>query len=188
MDIAFVIARFGYLAVLLGTMFEGETVLLLAGYAAHRGYLDLTAVIGVAWLGAALGDQGFFWLGRRHGARLLQSRPAWRGKIERALRRIERHPQTTILAMRFVWGLRMALPAALGMSHVHWQRFFWLNLLSAAVWAMLVAGIGWSFGTLIASHAAAWHRYEHWGMAGVLALAALAHGWQRRRTHAKEHT
>ena len=181
MDIAFLIARFGYAAVFAGTLLEGETVLLLAGYAAHRGYLDFAPVIGVAWLGATLGDQFFFWLGRRHARRLLAARPALNTKMARALAWIERHPDLAIIAMRFLWGLRTALPLALGMSTVSWWRFFWLNLLSAALWAVLIAGAGWSFGALIAQRAPAWHRYEHWGMAAVVVLALAARGWRRWR-------
>lgn len=181
MDIALLIARFGYAAVFAGTLLEGETVLLLAGYAAHRGYLDFAPVIGVAWLGATLGDQLFFWLGRRHARRLLAARPALNAKTARVTAWIERHPDLAIVAMRFLWGLRTALPLALGMSTVSWRRFFWLNLLSAALWAALVAGAGWSFGALIAQHAPTWHRYEHWGMAAVVVLALAARGWQRWR-------
>lgn len=181
MDIAYLIARFGYAAVFAGTLLEGETVLLLAGYAAHRGYLDFGIVVGVAWLGATLGDQLFFWLGRRHARRLLAARPALNTKIARALAWIARHPDLAILAMRFLWGLRTALPVALGMSRVSWRRFFWLNLVSAAGWATLIASAGWSFGALIARHAPAWHRYEHWGMAAIVGLALAAHGVHRWR-------
>lgn len=69
MDIAYLIACFGYAAVFVGTL-RGGTVLLLAGYAAHRGYLDSGLVVGVTWLGATLGDQLFFWRGCRHARRL----------------------------------------------------------------------------------------------------------------------
>ena len=187
MNTALLIAQFGYLAVLLGTVLEGETLLLLAGYSAHRGYLDLPTVIGVAWVGAMLGDQFFFWLGRRHALRLMRHFPTLRDKIELALQRIERHPTGIILTMRFLWGLRMALPAALGMSRIHWLKFSCLNSLSAMGWAALVAYIGWGFGAVIARHAAAWHHYEHWGMAGVILLALIwrvGRRWRARRTHA----
>ena len=49
MDLALLISRYGLLAVFLGCLLEGETLLLLAGYVAHRGYLDFAAVAGVAW-------------------------------------------------------------------------------------------------------------------------------------------
>lgn len=181
MDLPSLIAQFGYAAVLVGTVFEGETVLLLAGYSAHRGYLDFAAVTGIAWLGGMLGDQLFFWLGRRHGQRLIAHRPVLRARVELAFRLIERHPVPIILAMRFMWGLRMALPIAIGISTVSGKRFFWLNLLSAALWAPLVAGIGWAFGALLADHAAMLHHYEHWVMAGMAAAALLLQALARWR-------
>lgn len=172
MDIAALIARYGYAAVFLGTLFEGETVLLLAGYAAHRGYLDFAALTGVAALGALSGDQFLFWLGRRHGTMLLQRRPALRGKVQHALDLIQRHPAGVILAMRFMWGLRIALPVAVGLSTVNRWRFFWLNLASGVLWAPLVGGAGYIFGALVSRHLATLHRIEHWLMLG-LALAVL---------------
>jgi membrane protein DedA with SNARE-associated domain len=173
MDLPSLIAQFGYAAVLVGTVLEGETVLLLAGYSAHRGYLDFAAVVGIAWLGGALGDQFFFWLGRRHGQRLIARRPLLRTRVERAFTLIERYPVAVILTMRFMWGLRMALPIAIGISRVGWRRFLWLDLLSSALWAPLVAGIGWAFGALLERDAAMLRHYEHWVMAGMAAAALL---------------
>ena len=56
----------GYWAVLVGTFFEGETVLLLGGFAASQGYLVLRWVIVVAFFGTLCADQLFFFLGRRY--------------------------------------------------------------------------------------------------------------------------
>ena len=47
------------------------TILLIAGFAAHRGYLDLVGVVAVAATGGFLGDQAFFWLGRLRGKAVL---------------------------------------------------------------------------------------------------------------------
>ncbi len=184
MDLAALIAQYGYAAVFLGTLFEGETVLLLAGYAAHRGYLDFAVLTGVAGLGAVTGDQFFFWLGRRHGSMLLQRRPALRGKVQYALDLIQQHPTKIILAMRFMWGLRIALPVAVGLSEVNHWRFFWLNLASAALWAPLVGGIGYIFGALLSRHLGTLHRVEHWLMmlGLVLAMLALRRHFKSRRT------
>jgi membrane protein DedA with SNARE-associated domain len=187
MDLPTLIDQFGYPTVLLGSALEGETVLLLAGYAAHRGYLDLAAVLACAWLGALLGDQFFFWLGRRHGPALLRSRETLAARVARSLELIERHPVQIILSMRFLWGLRMALPIAVGMSGIPWRRFLWLNAVSAIPWATLVGGAGYLFGALLTQHIAELHRVEHWIMALVLLLALALHGlaWLRRRARGR---
>ena len=62
-----VITGLGYLAILTGTVIEGETVLIAAGFAAQRGYLSLPLVLLAAWVGAASGDHFFFALGRCKG-------------------------------------------------------------------------------------------------------------------------
>jgi LPXTG-motif cell wall-anchored protein len=35
------LAKYGYIAILLGTVFEGETIMIMGGFSAHRGYMDL---------------------------------------------------------------------------------------------------------------------------------------------------
>ncbi|MBC2758536.1 DedA family protein [Thiobacillus sp.] len=181
MDIAALIAQYGYAAVFLGALFEGESVLLLAGYAAHRGYLDFPVLTVVAGVGAMTGDQFFFWLGRRHGQALLARRPVWRSKVEYALELVQRHPVGIILVMRFMWGLRIALPVAVGLSDVARWRFFWLNLASAALWAPLVGGAGYVFGALLSSHLAVLHQVEHWVMLGLVVVLLALRGFLHSR-------
>lgn len=68
MTIADFLSHYGYLALLIGTFLEGETILVLGGLAAHQGYLDLAGVILAAFAGSLMGDQFFFLLGRRRSA------------------------------------------------------------------------------------------------------------------------
>ncbi|MEO1767729.1 DedA family protein [Thiobacter aerophilum] len=186
MDVALLISRWGLLAVLLGSLLEGETVLVLAGFAAHRGYLDFAQVVAVAWLGAVLGDQFWFWLGRRHGRTFLARWPKQTTAIRRALRLIERHPARSVLFMRFAWGLRIALPVAMGMSGLPHGRFLLLNGLSAMLWAPAIAGAGWLFGDVLVRHLGDLARVEHWAALALVLLVLAVHlverRWARRRT------
>jgi len=180
MDLPSLIAHYGLITVLAGSLLEGETVLLLAGYAAHQGYLDFAAVVAVAAVGAVIGDQVWFVLGRREGNRLIARRPSLDGEVRRALALIEHHSVKILLAMRFAWGLRIALPVAVGISRIPWQRFTLLNLLSALLWAPMVAGVGYVFGALLARHIDGLHRVEHWGMLAVVMLALIVRLAARR--------
>jgi len=84
MDLQSIIENYGYAAILIGTFLEGETILVLAGLAAHQGYLVLTGVIFAAFLGSLSGDQLFFYLGRRHSQAVLSRRPSWKYLSERS--------------------------------------------------------------------------------------------------------
>ena len=66
---------FGYFALFLGTFFEGETILVLAGFLAFRGYMDINMVVLVAFFGSYAGDQLWYFMGRRHGRKLLARKP-----------------------------------------------------------------------------------------------------------------
>jgi membrane protein DedA with SNARE-associated domain len=185
MNIPDLIQTYGYFAVFIGTLLEGETVLLLAGYAAHQGLLNPYLVFLVAWLGATLGDQFYFWLGRRHGQGLMQRFPKLHGKIERALHLIENHPRKAIFSMRFIWGLRAAMPIALGLSRVSWPLFIVLNIISALVWAALITSLGFMFGAALSAWLGEMHHYEHWIVLALVLLALFTWHIYRNRNKAK---
>src|SRR5678815_2485716 len=102
LEYAPLIERYGYLATFAGTLVEGESLLILSGLAAHRGYLSFPMVVLVGGLGGALGDLLFFMLGRHYGNDLLARFPRFTPAAERVHAMIERHPAATILAVRFM--------------------------------------------------------------------------------------
>ncbi len=145
------IKNYGYLAVLFGTLLEGETVLLAAGFACHQGLLDWRLVAVLSMFGATLGDQSAFLVGRWKGTLLLRRFPS----LERALPRIEslmeKYHAPMILFVRFMYGMRIAGPLLLGMGRVPTARFALLNLIGAVLWVAVVASIGYSFGVTMTS-------------------------------------
>ena len=165
--------QYGYLLIFLGTFVEGETLLMLGGYFAHRGYLDLGGVVATSFIAAVCGDQLFFHLGRSHAKGLLARFPRLRDKVNLALSRVERHQVKVVLTMRFLWGLRIALPVALGLTSMSARKFFWLNLLSAAVWSCVFALIGFGTSRVVAQVVDNLHHYEKWIAVGLLDVAAL---------------
>ncbi len=112
------IETYGYWAVLVGTFLEGETILVLAGFAAHQSYLQLPALILAACCGSLCGDQLLFYLGRRHSAFVLRRRPAWKQRIERVKRKLIRYRNLFLVSFRFLYGLRIVTPFMVGMSSV----------------------------------------------------------------------
>ncbi len=176
------LVHFGYLAVLLGTFLEGETVLLMAGFAAHRGYLSLPGVIACAFLGTLLGDQLYFHLGRTRGPAFLARRPGWSRKVARAQALVQRHQDLVILGFRFLYGVRAVVPFVIGMSGVARGRFAALNAVAAAGWATAIGRLGYAVGEAAERALGEVERYE---LAVFAALAVLGAGfwlWRQRST------
>ncbi len=143
------VQTYGYWAILIGTFLEGETILVLGGLAAHMGYMDLSGVILAAFAGSLCGDQFFFFLGRRHSTFLLNRRPAWRSKLDRANRLMDRCQTPPILGFRLLYGLLTVIPFSICISSVPVLRFVLLNALGAIAWAAVVAGGGYLFGNAL---------------------------------------
>jgi len=152
--------HWGYFAILLGTFFEGETVLVVGGFAARRGYLTLGWVMLAAFVGAFAGDQLFFWMGRRWGRRAVERRPRWRARLHRVDALLARHGTALLVGFRFLYGLRSITPVALGASHVPAARFVALDAIGCAAWAAVVATIGWAFGAAVERVLGHVERYE----------------------------
>jgi membrane protein DedA with SNARE-associated domain len=146
MSLTELLQEYGYAAVLIGTFLEGETILVMAGFAAHRGYLSLPGVVLAAFCGSLLGDQLAFFLGRRYGARALSRFPRVASGVDRATSLLERRGDVLLVGFRFVYGIRNATPLAAGMSKLPFARFFVLNAIGAALWAVVVALGGYVFG------------------------------------------
>ncbi len=98
-----------------------------------------------------------------------------------ALRRVEDHQVKVVLTMRFLWGLRIALPIALGLTNMNAKRFLWLNLVSAAVWSCVFAVVGFGASRMFSALVADLQRHEKWIAAVLLLITVFALIWHLGR-------
>jgi membrane protein DedA with SNARE-associated domain len=190
MELQQLIADYGYLAILIGTFLEGETIVILSGVAAQLGYLDPLLVILSAFSGSFSGDQFYFFLGRRYGQRIINRRLSWQEGAEKVYRILQRHQDFLILTFRFYYGVRNVTPFALGASPVSWLRFLVLNAIGAIVWATTFCYAGYFFGGAITHSLDNFKQYElhFWAILVAIGLAIwLATLIRRRRRALRSH-
>jgi len=179
------IEQYGYLAVLAGTLLEGEAILVLAGFAAYQGRLELPLVLLTAFAGGTLGDQLLFWFGRAAGPPLLRRREVIANAAVRVGTLLRKHDGALIFGIRFMYGLRIAGPIAIGALGVDSRRFALFNVMGAAVWAPLFGGVGYLFGHAMQSIPGEIENYEALVPAVIVCTAlliALARRASRRTT------
>ena len=186
MGVPGLIDSYGLLAVALGAFLEGETILALAGLAAYRGYLDFYTVVVVAMICGFAGDQFYFFLGRRKGARILERFPSAQERAHRFDDLLKRWHAPLIVMIRFMYGFRIIGPILLGMGRVPAWKFMVFNFIGAAIWAPLIAGIGYLFGEVVESVLHDVKKIELWLFAAIIVIGitgfAIAH---RRRAKAQ---
>jgi len=156
-----------YLITFLWTFLEGETFVIFAGLAAHMGILRIDYLIACAWLGSFLGDNVYFWLGRRYGERIVTRFPRMRAGTDLAMLWLRKYDTWFILSFRFVYVVRNFSSFACGMSGIFWPRFMALNFVAAGVWACTFAGAGYFAG------AAFQHLFKDVALAFKIAILTL---------------
>ncbi len=173
MSLEELIATYGYLAILVITFIEGETVVILAGVAAHLGYLEINWVIATAIAGSFAGDQLWFYIGRHWGPKIIARRLSWQEGAQKVYKHLDRHQYWLILTFRFYYGLRNVTPFVCGSAGIPRLRFFTLNLIGAIVWAIAFAYVGYGLGEASQYFIDDFKRYGLYFLGGLLLVGFI---------------
>ena len=179
------IEHYGYLAVFIGAVIEGEMIVVMAGYLAQEGYLNLAGVIAAAAFGGFVGDQFFFALGRFRGREILTRFPSLNSRAARVEKMVLRYQNWLIVFIRFMYGLRVAGAIFLGVTQVSQVRFAVVNLLGAILWAVLIGGAGYLFGQAVGLLLHDAQRYEAYLLGTVLLLGIAVWVYRHYRLEVK---
>ena len=171
MNLQSLIENYGYIAIFIGTFLEGETIVILAGFAAQLGFLELPWVIVSAIAGSFSGDQLYFYLGRHWGPKIIARRLSWQESAQKVYDLLHRHQYILILTFRFYYGLRNVTPFAVGSAQVPRIRFFVFNLLGAIVWATVFGYAGYLSSEAMELFLGDLKRYELYAFGALVALA-----------------
>jgi membrane protein DedA with SNARE-associated domain/membrane-associated phospholipid phosphatase len=156
-QILHLIVHYGYLVVFFGVMAEsagvplpGETILIASGILAEQSRLDLGDVIFFGALGAVVGDQIGYWVGRKGGrpfvlrwGRYVKITPE---RLAGAERFFARHGGKAVFFARFFSGLRVFGALVAGLSRMRFGTFLFYNALGGAVWATAAVLVGYLLG------------------------------------------
>lgn len=147
MDLETFITQYGYIAIVLGCILEGETVAVLGGIAANTS-LKLPMVYFMAFMGAWLCDSVLFLVGHYYGPAIINKFPKHRTRIEKVEAMIRKHDLLAIIGLRFLYGLRTVGPISIGMAGVNSVRFIICNAVGSALWSSIFVTIGYTAGKL----------------------------------------
>lgn len=169
------VLNYGYLAILVGSFFEGETILVLGGLAAQQGYLDLPLVFLCSLIGTLTSDNVFFLLGRFHGHKLV-SRYSFFKKLSHVSGKMSgKSGMFLAFGMRFMYGFRHLVPFSLGLSTMKARTFFFFNSLGGITWVLVIGFVGYFFGDLLEVFLGRLRHYEFRIIVVAVIAAVLGH-------------
>jgi membrane protein DedA with SNARE-associated domain len=166
-----------------GIPFPGETMLLLASFYAAVDpslHLQIPIVIACAALGAIVGDNVGYYVGRTGGrafvmrfGRYLFLKPS---HLERAEKFFAKHGDKTVFFGRFIAVLRAWAAFLAGVNHMHWRTFLIYNAAGGIIWATIYGLLGFYAGRIFHDNFGAVEQLARnlsWGGAAILILVAL---------------
>jgi membrane protein DedA with SNARE-associated domain len=135
----------------MGIPFPGETALLAgAAYAGATGSLNIVVVILAAAMGAIVGDNLGYLLGRYGGYRLLGRIARYvnlnQSHLDAAQRYFARHGDKTVFLGRFFALLRAWAAFLAGVNHMPRRSFMFWNALGGILWATIYGTLGYILG------------------------------------------
>lgn len=136
---------------LVGSFLPGDSLLFSLGLllATSMTTFPLWLAIAVVFVGAVVGAQVGYWVGRALGPRMFRSESARifnPRTLDRGRRFFAEYGNRALILARFVPVIRALIPAFVGMSHYPRGRFLTLNVIGAALWVGGLMGMGFGLG------------------------------------------
>jgi len=171
---------------LVGMAVPGHIAIIIAGFLARIGTLNLGWVIALSIAGAILGDYAGFLIGRKYGMGFIDRlRPYFfitDDHIARARDLLGRHTGKAMVIGRFTPATRALMPFLVGTGETSAGKFWVFNIIGGVSWAVISVLIGYVFGA--GYHAAAGYLGK---LIVVAILAAVIIVWGYRFVNMRFH-
>lgn len=171
----------------LGVPIPEEITLLLAGWAAYEGYVDLWLIMFLSVAAIIGGDLTMFFIARRWGRSLLTTRfgkwlfPAPRlAKVESYF---EKHGNKTVFFARFFAGIRMPVYFTAGTMRMHPLRFVLLDLAGTLISGPTSIYIAFRFSKNFKEAISKVEHANRWIFGGIVVIVALTVLWHWWKGH-----
>jgi membrane protein DedA with SNARE-associated domain len=114
-----------------------EASVLIAAVLAGTGQLNIVLIMVAAALGAFIGDNVAYWIGRTAGRPLIER--VLGGRMDRLTwveTQLEERGGSLIVTGRFIPGGRSVVAIGAGALHMRWTRFAAWDVLAAVIWSL----------------------------------------------------
>ena len=167
-------------------LFPSETAVIAAGVLAGEGKMNLALIIVIGALGAVLGDNTSYLIGRHFGDPIKDrffSAEKWRRRLDWAENQLKERGGELIITGRFIPAGRLVVTFSAGGLEMPWRRFIVFDVIACVIWATYASLLGYFGGKT----------FEHSTWKALLlafAIAAAVTGsielvrWLRRRRRA----
>ncbi|MFV0480754.1 MAG: DedA family protein [Campylobacteraceae bacterium] len=137
---------YGYVILFVWCMIQADSALILSGILISKGDLDFSTSVIVGAIGAFIGNEIYFYLGRFNKNFVYKKLKNYQQAISKTRLLFDKYGSLIIIAQRYLYGLRTIIPITAGLSSYNAKTFLILNFISAFIWAFVFIFPSYYFG------------------------------------------
>ena len=168
------LSEYGLWIVFLGMIIEGTAVILLSGVLCHLGVIPCEETLVVAILGAIVGDQMWFYIGRNYAHRILSKFPLLKEKIDTLKSKAETKAKWLAMTSRFIYGGAIAFPLVLGIQNYSRKKFTLLDTIGVSLASITGLSIGYLLSSSLKKVTSEITQIEHFMLLLVIIVAIMS--------------
>ncbi len=156
----------------IGFFLPGDSLLFTAGFLASQGFLNITLLAGLAFVGAVVGDSVGYAFGKKVGPAIFSKEDSIffsKDHLKTSQAFYEKHGAKALVLARFMPIVRTFAPILAGVGNMHYPRFLTYNAIGGFLWGVGLSFLGYFLGSAIPDI----DRYLLPIIAGIIFLSVL---------------
>ena len=137
---------------LIGFFLPGDSLLFTAGILASQQFLNIFVLIIFAFIGAVIGDNVGYSIGRRTGPMIFNKPESFWFRpdhLEKAHSFFDKHGAKALILARFLPLVRTFVPVVAGVGRMKYKTFLNYNIIGGGLWTIGVSLAGYYLGKLV---------------------------------------
>ena len=181
------LSEYGLWIVFFGMIIEGTAVILLSGVLCHLGVLPCEETLVVAILGAIVGDQMWFYIGKNYAHRVLSKFPLLKNRVDNLKKKAETKAKWLAMSSRFIYGGAIAIPLVLGTQHYSHKKFTLFDTIGASLASITGLSIGYLLSNSLKKVTSEINQIEHFMLLLVIIVAIMSlYNYKKKLNRKKE--
>ena len=179
---------FGEAAVFIGFLLPGETAVMLGGFLAAQGHLDVVTLTVLVVVCAVAGDTVGYEVGKHLGPRVLRLGifDKHQSRLDKAQEMLRRRGGPAVFLGRWTAFFRAVMPGIAGLSQMRYRVFLFWNALGGIAWGITFSLVGYFAGASYAKVASSIGKGAAVAVALVVVAAVVVWRVRRRRAERAE--
>ncbi len=140
------ISQYGLWVIFFGMILEGTIMIIVTGILCYLGMISFSSALLVSIIGAIVGDQIWYFIGRKYSIYFLKKFPRLKHRIFKLKSSIFNKGYLLAFSSRFIYSAAIIFPIALGSYKYNYKKFTFFDALGVIIWSLIGILFGYIFG------------------------------------------